>query len=304
MIDTHTHPFGPPSYATLGPYIKSVPDVVGFRTRHPELYRARLTEPFRDFVEDLVAEMDARGIRRALIQASPGSMSNELVAAAAAKFPDRLVGLFGIGKEQAAAGYPEDPEAVRRRAPAQIADCVERLKLRGCGELNVRSFTREIHPEKIASDLEPIMRALAACEAPVQIPTGWSQFAGALYLADPVFVDEIAARHPRVSIILTKMGRGITHYFESALAVAMRNANVYFDTVSTTGAHLRRAIDTIGADRIMFGSDWSPTWQWVRVPSDLYTLRFKTLEDAGLSHDEREQILWRTASLLFRLDSS
>jgi predicted TIM-barrel fold metal-dependent hydrolase len=122
-----------------------------------------------------------------------------------------------------------------------------------------------------------------------------------LYFADPVFVDEIAARYPSVSIILTKMGRRIEHYFQSALAVAMRNANIYFDTVGTTPQHLKIAVDMIGAERIMFGTDWSGTWKWVKEPADLYTMRLKTIRDAKLSPDDEEKILWKTASKLFRL---
>ena len=132
-------------------------------------------------------------------------------------------------------------------------------------------------------------------------PTGWTQFPGQLYFADPVFVDEIAARYPSVSIILTKMGRGIEHYFQSALAVDMRNANIYFDTVGTTPQHLKIAVDMIGAERIMFGTDWSGTWKWVKEPADLYTMRLKTIRDAKLSPDDEEKILWKTASKLFRL---
>jgi predicted TIM-barrel fold metal-dependent hydrolase len=81
----------------------------------------------------------------------------------------------------------------------------------------------------------------------------------------------------------------------------MRNPNVYLDTVATTAAHLRRAVDVIGPDRIMFGTDWSPTWRWVRAPMDLYELRFRTLKEAALTRDEEDQILWKTAARLFKV---
>ena len=117
---------------------------------------------------------------------------------------------------------------------------------------------------------------------------------------DPVWIDELAGRYPGVPMIIGKMGRG-THHFETALSVAMRNINVYFDTVGTTGDHIRTACDSIGADQIMFGTDWSPTWRWLSEPADIYTMRKKTLDDADLTAGERELIEWRTASRVYGL---
>lgn len=300
IIDTHTHPFGPAAYANLADKIKTPADVASFRTRYPDLYDARLTEPALDFVDELVDDMNKHGVSKAVVQPTPGKVSSRLVAEAVKKHPARLVGLFRIGHDQQGAGYVKDPEPIRRAAPDEIAYCVEKLHLRGCGELPVRAFTTELHPEKITDDLAPLMEAFATHDIPVMFPTGWTQFPGALYLADPTYIDEVAGRYPTVRIVLHKMGFGIDHYFDSALVVAMRNANVFFDTVSTTAAHLRKAVDTIGADRIMFGTDWSPTWRWVRSPLDLYGTRLKVLKDARLSDSDMEQILSRTAVCVFK----
>ena len=40
----------------------------------------------------------------------------------------------------------------------------------------------------------------------------------------------------------------------------------------------------------------------VREPAPLYTMRLKVLEDAGCTDEERENILWRNAARLFKLD--
>jgi predicted TIM-barrel fold metal-dependent hydrolase len=115
-------------------------------------------------------------------------------------------------------------------------------------------------------------------------------------------VDEVAMRHPDVPIILTKMGRSIDRYFESALTVAMRNVNIYFDVVGTNAQHLRVAIDKIGSERILFGTDWSATWRWITVPTTLHKLRMNVLDNAKLTLKEREQILWDNAVRLFKLE--
>lgn len=302
IIDTHIHILSYPSLQDLSGKIRTTEDLISFRTRYPDLYNATLSESPVDNSQFLISDMGKHGVSYALVQARPGSVTNEQVAEVVNKHPERLSGLFRIGHDQEAAGYLEDPAPVREKAPGEIRFCIEELHMKGMGETFVRAFTTEIHPEKIARDLEPIMTTVAKYKVPIQFPTAWSQFPGGLYYGNPIFVDEVAQRHPDVPIILTKMGRGIGYYFDMAMAVALRNTNVYFDTVGTTGPHLRMAVDKIGAERIMFGTDWSATWRWISQPADLYTIRLKTLDDAGLSNSEREQILWKTASRLFKLD--
>ncbi|MBI4493788.1 MAG: amidohydrolase [Chloroflexi bacterium] len=302
VIDAHVHIWGFPSFMDLDDKIRTTEDLIAFRTRYPQLYQARLTETPVDNTDQLVADMGRNGVAKAIVQAAPGYITNQQVVAAARRYPDRLIPLLRLGHDQEAAGYLEDPTPAREQAPEEIVSCIEQLGVRGVGETFVRALTNEIHPEKIARDLAPIMETLARYRLPILFPTAWSQFPGALYYGNPIFVDEVAARFPQVPIVLTKMGRGIQTYFDMALTVALRNVNVYFDTVGTTGAHLRQAIDRIGAERIMFGTDWSATWRWVREPQNLHALRMKALDEAQLSESEREQILWKTASRLFRLD--
>lgn len=303
IIDSHVHIGGFSSYSNLGNEIKTTEDLAAFRTRYPELYAARLTDTPVDNSRDLIGDMDLHGINMAVIQASPGYISNEFVAASAAAWPERLIPILRIGHDQEAAGYLKDPHAARDAAVNEVVAGIEQLHMRGVGEVFPRAFTNEIHPERIADDLRPIMAAIARYKVPMQFPTAWSQFPGGLYYGDPIYVDEIAPEFPSMPIILTKLGRGIPYYFDMVMTVALRNASVYVDTVGTTGEHLRIAVDKLGADRVMFGTDWSATWRWVRQPRPLYEMRLKVLDDAKLSEEEREQVLWRTAARLYGLPS-
>jgi len=137
---------------------------------------------------------------------------------------------------------------------------------------------------------------------PIQFPTAWSQFPGGLFYGDPVWADEVAGRHPTVPVILTRMGRSIDCYFDTVMAMAMRNVNVYLDTVGTCARHLRSAVGKLGADGILFGTDWSTTWRWLRVPATLHQIRLRVLDDANLTQTERQQILWKNAVRLFKLE--
>ena len=302
IIDTHTHVWSFPSYRDLSQHIKTTEDLIAFRTRYPELYRCSLTEPSVDNSDALIADMDKNDVALTLVQARPGYTTNDQVAQSVARHPDRLAGLMRVGHDQEAAGYHDDPGPTREAAPAEVERCLTTLKMKGVGEIFIRSLTDEIHPERIARDLDGMMNVVSKHSVPIQFPTAWSQFPGGLFYGDPLWADEVAMRHPNVPIILTKMGRSIGRYFDSAMTVAMRNVNIYFDVVGTNAQHLRFAIDKIGAHRIMFGTDWSATWRWISVPLPLHKLRMKVLDDAKLTEEERRLILWDNAVKIFKLD--
>ncbi|HET9663984.1 MAG TPA: amidohydrolase family protein [Burkholderiales bacterium] len=302
IIDTHIHIYSYPSFRDLSRHIRTMEDAIAFRTRYPDLYKCNLTEDPIDNTDQLIADMDKNGIDFALVQARAGYVSNDLVATAAKRNPARMVALARVGHDQEAAGYHEDPGPTRDAAPAELERALTTLGMKGVGETFVRALTNHVNPEKIAKDLSGVMRVAEKHQVPIQFPTAWSQFPGGLFYGDPLWVDEVALRHPTVPIILTKMGRSITRYFDSAMTVAMRNVNIYFDVVGTNPQHLRFAIDRIGAERIMFGTDWSTTWSWLSVPATLHQIRLKVLEDAKLSDAERELILWKNAARLFKLE--
>ena len=303
IVDAHTHLGMVPSYRRgLEDKIRTMADLIAFRSRYPKLFAARVEEKHEDNSDDLIADMDKHGIDKALTQVTGGDIPNDMVAEAVKKHPHRLYGQLRIGQNQVATAYAEDSAAVRERAAEEVRRGVEELGLIGVGSAHARAFTNEIHPEKIADDLAPVMDAVAKYKLPIEFPTAWSQFGGGLYYKNPEWVDEIAARYPQVPIILSKMGRSLTVYFEMAMVVAMRNVNVHFDIVGTSSDHLRQAVETIGADRIMFGSDWSGTWRWVVDPEDVRTRHKRIVEEAGLSDEQREWIYWRTANKVFSLN--
>ncbi len=311
IIDTHIHMVGASaSVSDLSDKIKRVEDVVSLNVRYPELMKARLSEEPIDISDQLFEDWERHGIAGGVVQITPGRATNDTVAQTVADHAGVLYGLinlrgFQVSQRRGLDPWTEEEEtaslsAAREWAAREIERCVEVPGMVGIAEVHAERFTVSVHPEAIARDFKPFMDMAARYKLPIQIATGWSQFPGGLYYADPVWTDEIAGRYPEVPIILTKMGRGL-HYFDNALAVAMRNTNVYFDTVSTTGEHVRVAVDKLGAHRVMFGSDWSPTWRWVKEPMDLYGMRMKTLNDAGLTPTEREQVECRTAEQVFGL---
>ena len=306
LIDTHTHPVGASPFSEkLGSEVKTLADKFSLNSRYPEMYRARFTQDPIDISKALIETMDKRGISHAIIQQDFGKCTNDLVAETVKKHPDRFFGLVCPHWRHSylATHLPSEDElpSYRARAAEEVVRGVEELGLIGVGEFFVRAFTVETQPEKIAKDMKQIMDVVAEYRIPIQIMTAWTQFPHNLFYGDPIWTDELAYLYPEVPIILTKMGRGL-HLFETCLMVAMRNVNVYFDIVDSTAEHIRRAVDTIGAERLMFGSDWCSVTRWVSQPTDCHTRHKKLLDDVGLSSTEREQLEWKTAAKVFRLN--
>ena len=298
IIDIHSHPFGNPDF-NAGDAIKSRRDVITLRRRAREIFDSRYVN-VRDVTDLLVQDMKAAGIEKTFIQ--PGySESPELVAAAVARHPEHLIGLFNIGHHDPK--HPGDSDIYQsidwELAREEIGHYVKDLGLVGCGEVIPTRFTRESAPEGIARDLDPLFQILAEHKCPVMFATAWTQFATPLYHGMPLFVDLLAERYPDVPIIITKMGRGYSFIFEMALAVAFKHPKVYLDIVHSPLEHIERAVSELGADRIMFGTDWSPTWR--AQTGDLYGKSLEKVDALRISEDAKEQILFATAVSLFDL---
>jgi predicted TIM-barrel fold metal-dependent hydrolase len=305
-IEAHCHLIGAsPISENLGDKIRTLADKVAFRTRYPELYAGRMTLSPIDISDALLADMDANGVTHAIIQQDYGLGDNDMVAAAVAKHKDRFFGLLRIlHHKHTAQQMPTRDEMpkLRQLASEEIKRGIEDLGLIGAGEFFARAFTTEVNPDNILEDFRPIFDTLAQYKAPILIQTAWTQFKHNLIYGDPIWVDEIAGEYPQVPIVLTKMGRGFESLFDSAVLVAMRNKNVYFDIVDTRADHIRRAIDIIGSDRIIYGSDWCCMTRWVREPAGCHQHHLDLLTQAGATPEERENIEWRTANSVFRLN--
>ncbi len=301
VIDAHTHPFGN-RHVDLSEKIKSKRDAVTLRHRDPTLFR-QFWGTREDETALLISEMDAHRIDIALIQPSVGEPIDGVVQAVK-RNPERLVGLFSIVDREILKGPSHGARPTRAsldRFAEDVRYYVEDLGLRGLGEL--LGFSKHSAPELIAQDLFPLMEVLREHRIPIMIPTAWTQFASLLYHGIPLFVDDLAERFPEVPIIITKMGRGYDYIFEISLAIAFKHMNVYLDTAQAPAKHIRRAVSEVGADRVIFGTDWSMSWRYAARPSTIYAQALAEIDAADLSSNEREWVMGRSAVQAFGLDS-
>lgn len=299
-IDMHVHMGSYPSIEQSGEYLRTRADVASFRTRHPEKFGRYVHETPIDNGAALLDVMDRYGVEKSLIQVRPG-VDNAFLASIARNHPKRLIPLAVPTPWPTPISDARDPAhgQTPEQAAAELEYCFAELGMRAAGELYPRRVTSSIHPEQIADDLAPLMQVLEQYGASVQIATAWTQFPGGLFYGDPLWVDELANRHPKVPIILTKMGRGLTRYFESSLTVAIRNQNIYLDTSDTTVTHLQEALKYVGPSRILFGTDWSPTWQFLQDPGSVHDNAIDTVTRAIDDASVLEQIFTGNAQALY-----
>ena len=122
---------------------------------------------------------------------------------------------------------------------------------------------------------------------------------------NPLDLHALAADHPHVPFIIPHFGAGL---FREALMVADLCPNIYLDTSSsnrwlayhpglTLPAVFRQAIDTIGADRLLFGTDSSffPRG-WHRA---VYESQVNALNSAGVDETVRGQLFAANFDRLF-----
>lgn len=214
-----------------------------------------------DPAASLIGLMDQAGVQRAVVMTytelpavNPHAL--EYLADQIARYPDRLIGYVRI--------HPWYPEAL---------DLLERA----FGEFNMRGV--KLHPvgnlSHPASEVSlRVIRRAAEHHAPVLFHCGDEA------LTTPLQIAAAAEAVPEASIILGHMG-GYFHVDE-AIEVAARLPNVLLETSAMPyPAQIRRAVDAIGARRVLFASDG---------PGCLPRLEVHKVRLAGLSPADEQRV--------------
>ena len=249
IVDVHCHFWDSRRIAGgLGDLMDSV--VRELRVREPDSIRD-------GSAERLVRDMDEAGIDKAVLLPldfeflrGGGGFTfrdfNDLAGAYARRHPERLVPFAGV-----------DP----RRGPAAVAElrrCVEELGVRGLKLWTVTGF----RPDDRA--FYPLYEEAARHRLTVVVHTGLGPGEGYLDTCRPAFVDALAVDFREVAFVLAHVG---TPWVEEALAVALKNPNVWVDVSAWQRAvrgfplGFAQMLSTAkllhgGVHKVLFGSDW------------------------------------------------
>lgn len=153
--------------------------------------------------------------------------------------------------------------------------------------------------------LEQVFRIAAKHDVPVMIHTGdtYSKHAKVRH-AHPLLVDDVAVDYPDVKFVMCHLGNP---WFQDAAEVLYKNDNVYADISGLTLGEFSYEFERYVAMRVkemifymgdpgkqlLYGTDWP------LVSMAAYTKFFRDLD---LTDEQRENVAWRTAAKLFRID--
>lgn len=153
--------------------------------------------------------------------------------------------------------------------------------------------------------LEAVFRIAAKYDVPVMIHTGDTYSKQAkVRQAHPLLVDDVAVDYPDVKFVICHLGNP---WFQDAAEVLYKNDNVYADISGLTlgdftydferymAKRVKEMIMYMGdpGKQIMYGSDWPLVTMGPYV---------KFLGELGFDGDTLENVAWRTAAKLFRID--
>jgi L-fuconolactonase len=215
-----------------------------------ERYPLAANRPFETAVyvnppERLLALMDEAGVEGATVVQPFGlyGFDNSLHADAAAKYPERFVGICGLS--------PALPDA-----PARLRHLIQERGMRGLRVI-LRGGPQEAPPD------DPRFRALMTEAERLDIPV--------CFLTRPKFlpaIHELARRSPDLRIALDHLGipnSGSAELPESLLALAaLPNVFLKFSSMLILAGPnfldlLHRLIARFGAERLLWGSNYPPT---------------------------------------------
>lgn len=243
-----------------------------------------------------VGELDRHDVARAVLIASvPGD--EESVATAAARHPSRLIGFFML-----------NPSG---------ADAAERVS-RALGDWKFRAVCLFPAMHRYRLDDERVTATFEAADArgaavfvhcgvlsvgvrkKLGLPSPFD-----FRLGDPLALAAVAARFPRVPVIIPHFGAGL---FREALMTADQCPNVYLDTSSsnawiryhpglTLEAVFRQALEVAGPDRLLFGTDSSffpRGWQ-----HQIFETQRNALDAIGAGPDVQAKVFSENVERLF-----
>ena len=211
---------------------------------------------------DLVSHLDQAGIERAIAFAPSwqgGSRgedfidpnyqrANAAIAEGARSYPDRLVGFARVNPKFGS------------QAVKELERCFVEYGFRGLHLNNTHEWFSPLHVKL----LSPLLERCEAHGAPVSVHT-W------FYPSQAYPWIELVEAFPKVRFIFAHAGY---RQWTDAVIVAERAVNVYLETSLQLPATVKKLIDQLGPDRVLFGSN---------APFSYADIELRALGDLGLN---------------------
>lgn len=138
-----------------------------------------------------------------------------------------------------------------------------------------------------AAVLDPVLEIAKKYNVPICIHSGHPPY------SLPWQIGLLAERHPNVKIMMIHMGHGHGVYIDAALKMARRYSNIYLEMSGMPmQIKIREAYETVGSDRIMFGTD---------TPFHHPTIEMQKVITSGLDEKAQEDVFYNNAAKFFSI---
>jgi predicted TIM-barrel fold metal-dependent hydrolase len=279
IIDFHTHVFPPDVKTHRQKYIERDP-----------CFAILYSDPKAKIAtaDELIASMDEAGIDISVILNIGWTThelcveTNDYIVDAVSRYPQRLVGFCAV--------QPQSPKA----AAAEIERCAK-VGIRGVGEMRPDIQLFDLGDEMI---MEPLVEVLKAHKLALLLhasePIG-HEYPGKGGITPDILYPFITS-FPDLTIVCAHWGGGLPFY---ALMPEVKKAmgNVYFDSAASpflyTPEVYSQVIQLVGADRVLFGSDY-PLLAQSRLLNEVETL--------GLAEETKALVLAGNALRLLGIE--
>jgi len=219
----------------------------------------------------LIATMAENGIDATVTMPAAGAdpaPTHDAIAELVERHPGRIFGMASISPLLGEAFYV-----------AELRRCVEQL---GFKAVKLHPQAHAASPALPVSDV--VFRTAAELDIPVMVHTG----TGAPF-ALPSLLIRRARQYPDLKIVLAHAGFAV--YTEEAIVAAEVCDNIYLEPSWCLAGDIGRMVRLLGPERVMYGGDLP-----YNVPVELAKPKA-----AGLTPEQTEWFLWRTARDVFRL---
>ena len=233
-------------------------------------------------IDELIRRMDYSGVEKALTWLQPVYFpnvddGNAMVYAATQEYPDRILG-FGWA----------DPHFGMDVAKTQIKQCVEEYGFWGV-KLNGAQNNFYIDDEKMSL---PLIEEIAKTGKFLAFHIGSDAFE----TTHPFRLAKIAKSFPETQIFCVHMGGVAFHDLsDAAIEVAQECPNITMIGSAIQATKILKAIKSLGAERVCFGSDTPFAMMHVELAM------YKALMQDEISEEEQALVLGGNIARMFNL---
>lgn len=212
--------------------------------------------------EQLINQMDEYEIEKAALCCENNDETLEVME----KYPGRIIGCIYVN--------PMDSKTV---------DFMEHYFEKGFSAVKLNPLRHAYCAD--CEELDPVLDKAGKLGIPVCIHSGHPPY------SLPWQIGLLAERHPDVKIMMIHMGHGHGVYIDAALKMARKYNNIYLEMSGMPmPSKILEAYETVGNDRIMFGTD---------APFHHPTVEIQKVLTSGADEEGLKRIFYDNAAAFF-----